>query len=68
MTNEELIEELYHKAHKKGFFYELHEKVKELNTKNTFRCKHEMVRTAYDELKKLKLAQPSPQINPYIQI
>ena len=61
MTNEELIEELYHKAHKKGFFNELHEKVKELNTKNKFTCRHEMVRTAYNELKKLKLAQPSPQ-------
>ena len=30
MTNEELIEELYHKAHAKGFFHELHEKVKEI--------------------------------------
>ena len=27
MTNEELIEELYHKAHAKGFFHELHDKV-----------------------------------------
>jgi len=61
MTNEELIEELYHKAHAKGFFHELQDKVRELNKKNTFRCNHEMVRTAYDELKKLKLAQPSPQ-------
>ena len=60
MTNEELIEELYHKAHAKGFFHELQDKVRELNKKNTFRCRHEMVRTAYDELKKLKLAQPSP--------
>lgn len=59
MTNEELIEELYHKAHVKGFFYELHEKVKELNYKNKFTCRHEMVRTAYDELKKIKLAQPT---------
>jgi hypothetical protein len=61
MTNEELIEELYHKAHAKGFFHELQDKVRELNKKNTFRCRHEMVRTAYNELKKLKLAQPSPQ-------
>lgn len=60
MTNEELIEELYHKAHAKGFFHELQDKVRELNKKNTFRCRHEMVRTAYNELKKLKLAQPSP--------
>ena len=36
MTNEELIEELYHKAHVKGFFHELHDKVNELNTKNKF--------------------------------
>ncbi len=62
MTNEELIEELYHKAHAKGFFHELQDKVKELNKKNTFRCRHEMVRTAYNELKKLKLAQPSPHL------
>ena len=60
MTNEELIEELYHKAHAKGFFHELQDKVRELNKKNTFKCRHEMVRTAYNELKKLKLAQPSP--------
>jgi len=60
MTNEELIEELYHKAHAKGFFHELQDKVRELNKKNTFKCRHEMVRTAYNELKKLKLAQPTP--------
>ena len=59
MTNEELIEELYHKAHAKGFFHELQDKVRELNKKNTFKCRHEMVRTAYNELKKLKLAQPT---------
>jgi hypothetical protein len=35
MTNEELIEELYHKAHAKGFFHELHEKVKEIKQTNT---------------------------------
>jgi Ca2+-binding EF-hand superfamily protein len=60
MTNEELIEELYHKAHMKGFFNELHEKVDELNKKFQFKCRHEMVRVAYDELKKIKLAQPIP--------
>jgi len=59
MTNEELIEELYHKAHIKGFFNELHEKVDELNKKFKFKCRHEMVRTAYDELKKIKLASPT---------
>ena len=59
MTNEELIEELYHKAHVKGFFHELHDKVTELSQKSKFKCRHEMVRTAYDELKKIKLAQPT---------
>ena len=59
MTNEELIEELYHKAHKKGFFSELHEKVDELKKSKKFKCGHELVRTAYDELKKIKLAQPT---------
>ena len=62
MTNEELIEELYHKAHTKGFFNELHEKVDELNQKNKFKCRHELVRTAYNEIKKIKLAQPSPNL------
>lgn len=57
MTNEELIEELYHKAHVKGFFHELHEKVDELTQKNKYKCKHDLVRTAYNELKKIKLAQ-----------
>jgi hypothetical protein len=61
MTNEELIEELYHKAHVKGFFHELHEKVDELTQKNRYKCKHDLVRTAYNELKKIKLAQPTSQ-------
>jgi hypothetical protein len=61
MTNEELIEELYHKAHVKGFFHELHEKVKELTQNNKYKCKHDLVRTAYNELKKIKLAQPTSQ-------
>jgi len=61
MTNEELIEELYHKAHKKGFFNELHDKVSELKKTKQYKCRHELVRTAYDELKKIKLASPSHQ-------
>ena len=61
MTNEELIEELYHKAHANGFFHELHEKVNELTQKNKYKCKHDLVRTAYNEIKNLKLAQPSTQ-------
>ncbi len=61
MTNEELIEELYHKAHVKGFFHELHEKVDELTQKNRYKCKHDLVRTAYNELKKIKLTQPTSQ-------
>jgi len=59
MTNEELIEELYHKAHIKGFFSELHEKVSELKKTKHFKCGHELVRTAYDELKKIKLVGPA---------
>lgn len=59
MTNEELIEELYHKAHEKGFFNELHDKVNELTKNNKYKCKHEVVRVAYDELKKTKLASPT---------
>jgi hypothetical protein len=61
MTNEELIEELYHKAHAKGFFYELHDKVKELTQNHKHKCKHDLVRIAYNELKKIKLAQPVSQ-------
>ena len=59
MTNEELIEELYHKAHKKGFFNELHDKVLELKKTKQSKCGHEVVRVAYNELKKIKLAQPT---------
>ena len=36
MTNEELIEELYHKAHQKGFFNELHEKANEIKKQKNF--------------------------------
>jgi hypothetical protein len=61
MTNEELIEELYHKAHAKGFFHELHDRVKELTQNHKHKCKHDLVRTAYNELKKIKLAQPVTQ-------
>jgi hypothetical protein len=61
MTNEELIEELYHKAHAKGFFHELHDKVKELTQNHKHKCKHDLVRIAYNELKKIKLAQPATQ-------
>ena len=61
MTNEELIEELYHKAHAKGFFHELHDKVNELTQNHKYKCKHDLVRTAYNELKKIKLALPSHQ-------
>ena len=60
MTNEELIEELYHKAHAKGFFHELHDKVNELTQNHKYKCKHDLVRTAYNELKKIKLT-PTPQ-------
>ena len=58
MTNEELIEELYHKAYAKGFFNELHDKVKELKQMGDIRCEHRLVQHAYNQLKKIKLAQP----------
>jgi hypothetical protein len=61
MTNEELIEELYHKAHEKGFFHELHEKVKQVKQNGIKECEHRLVQRAYSEIKKLKLAQPSAQ-------
>ncbi len=61
MTNDELIEELYHKAHAKGFFHELHDKVKELKQDGSARCEHRLVQKAYSELKKIKLARPSHQ-------
>ena len=61
MTNEELIEELYHKAHAKGFFNELHDKVKELKQSSNIKYEHRLVQKAYSELKKIKLAQPVTQ-------
>ena len=62
MTNEELIEELYHKAHAKGFFHELHDKVGEIKKSGIRECEHRLVQKAYSELKKIKLTQPTPQI------
>jgi hypothetical protein len=62
MTNEELIEELYHKAHAKGFFHELHNKVGEIKKSGIRECEHRLVQRAYSELKKIKLALPTPQI------
>ena len=60
MTNEELIEELYHKAHVKGFFNELHDRVKELKQNGIKECEHRLVQKTYSELKKIKLACPTP--------
>jgi hypothetical protein len=61
MTNEELIEELYHKAYAKGFFNELHDKVKEIKQNGVRECEHRLVQKAYSELKKIKLLHPTPQ-------
>ena len=61
MTNEELIEELYHKAYAKGFFHELHDKVGEIKKSGIRECEHRLVQRAYSELKKIKLAQPVSQ-------
>ena len=60
MTNEELIEELYHKTHAKGFFHELHDKVKELQINKNKKYRHELIQVAYEDLKKIKLSQPTP--------
>ena len=54
MTNEELVEELYHKAHVKGFFHELHDRVSELKKTTKIKCNHLLVKEAYDTLKKNK--------------
>ena len=61
MTNEELIEELYHKAYAKGFFHELHDKVREIKKSGIRECEHRLVQKAYSELKKIKLALPTQQ-------
>lgn len=54
MTNEELVEELYHKAHVKGFFHELHDRVSELKKTTKIKCNHLLVKEAYDELKRTR--------------
>ena len=51
-----MIKELF-----KVFFNGLHEKVSELKKTKQIKCGHELVQTAYDELKKIKLAQPTTQ-------
>lgn len=57
MTNEELLEEIYHKAAQKGFFNELHDLVTELRMESPKTSHVDLVQIAYQ---KLKLAQPSP--------
>lgn len=52
MTNEELIEELYHKAHQKGFFNELHQKVDELKQKDPKAPLCDVTQSAYRQIKK----------------
>jgi len=63
MTNEELIEELYHKAHAKGFFHELHDKVGEIKKNGIRECEHRLVQRAYNELKDTHHHIPTTQIN-----
>lgn len=52
MTNEELIEELYHKAHQKGFYQQLHQKVDELKQKNPRMPLCDVTQSAYRQIKK----------------
>ena len=40
---------------------ELNMQSNELTQNNKYKCKHDLVRTAYNELKKIKLAQPVTQ-------
>jgi len=67
MTNEELIEELYHKAHVKGFFHELHDKVNELSIKNKFKCRHGWFEQLMMNLKNQSLLNQPRNLNPYIR-
>ena len=52
MTNEELIEELYHKAHQKGFYQQLHQKVDEIKQENPRMPLCDITQSAYRQIKK----------------
>lgn len=54
MTNEEIIEDTYYKAHKKGFVGEMINEVLKLSTILTHKTRCEIVQMAYENIKKYK--------------
>ena len=54
MTNEEIIEDTYHKAHKKGFAGEMINEVLKLSTILTDKTRCEIVEMAYNNVEKYK--------------
>lgn len=54
MTNEEIIEKTYHKAHKKGFAGEMINEVLKLSEILTDKTRCEIVQMAYKNVKKYK--------------
>lgn len=52
MTNEEIVEELYWKAHEKGLFSEMREEVGRLNKEYPTMSAVERVELAYMEIKR----------------
>ena len=54
MTSEEMIENMYYKAHKKGFVGEMINEFLKLSTILTDKTKCEIVQMAYENIKKYK--------------
>jgi hypothetical protein len=54
MTNEEIIEDTYYKAHKKGFAGEMINEVLKLSEILTDKTRCEIVQMAYENIKKYK--------------
>ena len=54
MTSEEMIENMYYKAHKKGFAGEMINEVLKLSTILRDKTRCEIVEIAYDNVKKYK--------------
>lgn len=55
MTNEEIVEELYHKAYKKGFIVNLREEVDRIKIQNTNLDRVDVVNMAYKKCKSKKM-------------
>jgi hypothetical protein len=54
MTNEKIIEKMYHKAHKNGFAGEMINEVLKLSTILTDKTRCEIVEMAYNNVEKYK--------------